>query len=449
MTAVIFAGPSIYGLNLPSRPGLLFLPPAKQGDIFRATLARPKAIGLIDGYFEAVPSVWHKEILWALSQGIMIFGASSMGALRAAELDVFGMVGIGRIYQWYRDGVLEDDDEVALIHGPADSGFLPLSEPMVDVRATCGAAAVAGIIAQRTAEAIIVAAKALYFRERSWNNILAAACSQCSGLDEFTRWLQTGKVDQKQRDAEALISAIVAYVDQPTPQVANFRFEWTSLWDQAIDRWAASALLPDNPEGISPSAVLDELRLDPERYAALRAEALQRAVLLREADRRRVSPDRAAKLRQLARLRERLGLLRRSDLDRWLQGSGLPQEQLEKLMEDEARIEAVSRLPQSVIDRQILAGLRLHGEYETIARRAGAKLRVLEQSKIVPEDVARDLSPPLLISWFFSQRHQHFPNDLDKFVEKLGLSTRQAFYRILAVEYVYSQKKREGSQSSD
>ncbi len=449
MSAVIFAGPSIRGLDFPSRSDLLVLPPAKQGDLFRATLARPEAIGLIDGYFEGVPSVWHKEILWALSQGIRVFGGSSMGALRAAELDVFGMTGVGRIYEWYRAGVLEDDDEVALIHGPPESGFTPLSEPMVNVRATCEAAVLGGIITQRSAEAIVVAAKLLHFCERNWNGILAAASMRCSGLDGFARWLLTGGIDQKRLDAEALISAVIACIDKPMPpQVANFRFEWTNLWDRAVDEWAAGALLTVLPERVSPAAVLDELRLDPDRYAAHWAEALQRAVLLREADRRRLAPDRAAKLRQLARLRERLGLMRRSDLDRWLKESGLEEEQLETLMEDDARIEAVSRLPQNVIDRQILAVLRLHGEYETEARRAEAKQRVLDQSKFVPDDAARDLSPPVLMGWFFSRRRQAVPNDLDKFVEKLGLSSRQALYRLLAAEYVYCRAKGEGSESS-
>jgi hypothetical protein len=441
MTAVIFAGPSICGLNLPSRPNLLFLPPAKQGDLFRATLLRPSAIGLIDGYFEGVPSVWHKEILWAISQGIMVFGGSSMGALRAAELDVFGMVGIGRIYQWYRDCVLEDDDEVALIHGPAESGFVPLSDPMVDVRATCAAAVEQGVVSQLTAEAIRAAAKRLHFRERSWNGILAAAGP---GLDEFASWLPAGKIDQKQRDAEALISAVTVYVDQPAPQVASFRFEWTHVWDRAVNEWAGSAVLTSSLEGASLSAVLDELRLDPDRYAALQAEAVHRAVLLREADRRSIAPDHTAKRRQLAKLREWLGLMHRSDLDRWLKENGLAEEHLETLMRDEAKIEAVSRLSQAVLDRQILAVLRLYGEYVGLAHRAEAKQRHLEHSKLAIEDVVQDLSPPLLMGWFFKRCHRAVPNDLDQFIETLGLSTRQAFYRLLAAEYVYSRKNGEG-----
>ena len=54
-----------------------------------------RVIGLVDGVFERVPAVWHKEILFALSEGVHVYGAASMGALRAAELDTFGMRGVG------------------------------------------------------------------------------------------------------------------------------------------------------------------------------------------------------------------------------------------------------------------------------------------------------------------------------------------------------------------
>ena len=90
----------------------------------------------MDGVFERVPAVWHKEILFALSEGIHVYGAASMGALRAAELDRFGMRGVGEVYRAYADGVLEDDDEVAVAHAGAEDGFRPISDSMVDIRAT-------------------------------------------------------------------------------------------------------------------------------------------------------------------------------------------------------------------------------------------------------------------------------------------------------------------------
>ena len=75
----------------------VYLPPVRQGDVYRTVVRhRPRAVGIIDGYFQPVPSVWHKEILWAMAQGVHVFGSASMGALRAAELAPFGMRGVGR-----------------------------------------------------------------------------------------------------------------------------------------------------------------------------------------------------------------------------------------------------------------------------------------------------------------------------------------------------------------
>ena len=106
MTAIVFAGPTLPADAVAALlPEATVLPPARQGDIFRAVRAhRPIALGLIDGVFLHEPAVWHREILWALHQGIHVFGAASMGALRAAELAPFGMRGVGRVFGAYRDG---------------------------------------------------------------------------------------------------------------------------------------------------------------------------------------------------------------------------------------------------------------------------------------------------------------------------------------------------------
>ena len=94
---VVFAGPSLTKADLAGHPDLEMRPPVRQGDVWRATRNAPRTIAIIDGFFEGVPAVWHKEILWALHEGIPVLGASSMGALRAAEMDAFGMIGVGRI----------------------------------------------------------------------------------------------------------------------------------------------------------------------------------------------------------------------------------------------------------------------------------------------------------------------------------------------------------------
>ena len=136
MTMFVFVGPTLPAGEIARAGDFVCLPPVAQGDLYRAARRRPRAIGIIDGYFSGAPSIWHKEILWAISQGIPVFGSASMGALRAAELHAFGMRGVGRIFEAFRDGALEDDDEVAVVHGPAELDYLAASEAMVNIRAT-------------------------------------------------------------------------------------------------------------------------------------------------------------------------------------------------------------------------------------------------------------------------------------------------------------------------
>src|SRR5882672_8602126 len=136
MIAVIFAGPSLPPSVRPHVAGLEWRPPVRQGDLYLAALQGPALIGVVDGYFELMPTVWHKEILWAMAQGIHVYGAASIGALRAAELAEFGMNGIGQVYRQFLSGELTDDDEVAVLHGPDEVDYVQVTEAMVNVRAT-------------------------------------------------------------------------------------------------------------------------------------------------------------------------------------------------------------------------------------------------------------------------------------------------------------------------
>src|SRR5215475_12843923 len=112
MTGIIFAGPSLPPSLAPLFPALEWRPPLSQGDLFRAATEHPALIGVVDAYFERVATVWHKEILWAMAEGIHVYGAASIGALRAAELVDFGMQGVGAIFRHFQTTPLADDDEV-------------------------------------------------------------------------------------------------------------------------------------------------------------------------------------------------------------------------------------------------------------------------------------------------------------------------------------------------
>jgi drug/metabolite transporter (DMT)-like permease len=233
-TIDVFVGPT---LSLQEARLVLeanYRPPAAQGDIFRAAERRPVAIGIIDGYFQRIASVWHKEILWAMKQGVHVFGSASMGALRAAELHMFGMRGVGQIFADYRDGVLVDDDEVAVLHGPAEVGFVAVSEAMVNIRCTLAVADEKGVISPPTKGALEVIAKGLFYQDRTYATLIRLGIEgglPRAEIDRFEQWLPGGRINQKKLDAVEMLQEITSTISTfAGPMVVDYELQETQTW---------------------------------------------------------------------------------------------------------------------------------------------------------------------------------------------------------------------------
>lgn len=199
MKLVAFLGPSLPAAEARGT----VLPPARKGDVWRALVRyRPAAIALIDGVFESEPSVWHHEILDALDAGVRVFGGASMGALRAAELRARGMIGVGRIFEWYRDGRITDDSEVALLHAGAEHGFRPLTVPLVNVRWAAECARRAHVLRPAEGRALVSAAERIFYQERTWPRVLEALAAPARA-----RWERFEVPDLKAEDARETLRA--------------------------------------------------------------------------------------------------------------------------------------------------------------------------------------------------------------------------------------------------
>ncbi len=237
MSIVIFTGPTLSAADARGELDAEYRPPAAQGDVYRAAQMAPQIIGIIDGYFERVPAVWHKEILWAMSQGIHVFGSASMGALRAAELVDFGMEGVGAVFEMYRDGILEDDDEVAVVHTTDEFGFRAGSEAMVDIRRTLARATDDGVLSASTAAAIQSLAKSMFYPDRNYQLIVKRAAEQNlprAELSAMVDWLPTGRASQKRADALLMLRVIRERVSNGLqPKQVNYAFENSWMWEQA------------------------------------------------------------------------------------------------------------------------------------------------------------------------------------------------------------------------
>lgn len=228
MSVVVFLGPT---LSLSEARGIARCefecrPPARRGDIYRAVKHGARTIGLIDGYFRSFPSVSHKEILWSLAAGCHILGSSSMGALRAAELSAFGMVGVGRIFQDFLQGKLSRDDEVAVEHAPPELGYFATSEALVNMRYTLAMAIEGAHASNRFRTAFLKAACEMRYPDRTYERVfegLEAARELGQEDHESCRWVLRNKVNQKAEDATDLLQAL----SEPAPPRRRFDFEDT------------------------------------------------------------------------------------------------------------------------------------------------------------------------------------------------------------------------------
>ncbi|WP_224368782.1 TfuA-like protein [Hyalangium versicolor] len=213
----IFLGPSLPLAQARQVLDATYLPPASMGDVYHLIDEKPDAIAIIDGTFETHPAVWHKEILHALSAGIPVFGAASMGALRAAEMDDFGMTGVGTIYRAFRDGELTRDDEVAVIHAPADCGHQPLSEALVNIRHGLRLARQRGMMSEAQENELVSLAARRFYPERAWPKLLddaRRAGVDANVLTALRDFVQRERPDAKRDDALALLRFLA--VERPT-----------------------------------------------------------------------------------------------------------------------------------------------------------------------------------------------------------------------------------------
>ncbi|CDZ77638.1 hypothetical protein BN59_01922 [Legionella massiliensis] len=216
----VFLGPS---LDLEHAQKILpnghFHPPIQCGDIIRLMRLNPQTIVIIDGLYETTPAVWHKEILLALEAGIAVWGAASMGALRAAELHFFGMRGIGEIFHAFKDGKLSDDDEVAVLHLSKKENYQAINEAMVNIRATCELACSQGLLAEDAKNNLINYCKSQFYPYRSLKKAIQHfAKSAVEDYSAFALWLdKEGIVDLKRKDAIMLLEHLQQVAPQQIP----------------------------------------------------------------------------------------------------------------------------------------------------------------------------------------------------------------------------------------
>lgn len=210
MKPVVYTGTSISHRDAKKILDAEYRPPVKRDDIRRLLLSSPEIIGIIDGVFFDSAAVAHREIIEALKSGITVVGGASMGALRASELETYGMIGVGKIYEMYKNGSLESDDEVAVTF---DGETLePLSIPLVNVRMTVELGQEMGVLTKEQVSTVVDTTRKIFYPERNYRSIINECVKKgiIAGGDEekLLDFFKNNEVDVKRQDAVLVLLKI-------------------------------------------------------------------------------------------------------------------------------------------------------------------------------------------------------------------------------------------------
>jgi len=377
MSIVVFLGPTMPSGEAAKILDARYLPPAAQGDLYLAVRDGARTIGIVDGYFQGAPSIWHKEVLWAMSRGVQVYGSSSMGALRAAELCDFGMQGVGRIFEAYRDGEITEDDEVAVVHGPREVGYRAATVPLVNMRATLGLALEQQVVSRGGYRTMIDTARSLFYWDRSYSALI----TKCQPLLEqtilrnFELWLRDNTVDQKRKDAIELLEHLRTLT--VVPHRATYQFQQTRAWEDMVeDILARDEKKPMPPLRVTENRVLNEVKLEPLLYH--RVVGASNAVA--------------------------------SEAVAWGDSPG------------------------PLIDALLKSGF-----YEQLATRAEEKHNLLtSRYGFLPDFADAMMTPSEVVDWYFEDVcAMTVPMNLDEYARELGISTPGELCRLLLHELLY------------
>lgn len=210
---IIFIGPSLGPEKARRILDADYRPPAKKGDLLRLAGLETvvNIVGLVDGLFlQDYPPTPIEVYQLAIKKNMVLVGGASLGALRAVELEKFGMVGIGKIFELYKKGKIHADDEVAVTF--SEDRQVLQSEAMIDIRFNLFLAQRKKIIDEVTKRTIAKVAKSTYFPYRNYGDIIDQSKKLypelTSRLEAFRSYIYVYRQSLKERDAIRLIRYI-------------------------------------------------------------------------------------------------------------------------------------------------------------------------------------------------------------------------------------------------
>lgn len=423
-TVYVHTGPTLTRDDITAViPDAVVMPPVAALDLLRLPAVDGDVVVIIDGFFQQAQAVRHKEILLLLERGVEVWGAGSMGALRAAELHPLGMRGTGAVFRLYTRGVIEGDDEVGVTHGPAERGYPVMADALVNIRCTVRRAVRDGLVSRDDARDFVAAAQATPFERRTPAALVEAAVD--AGVDaavarRIGALLTERRVDVKRADALRALRRVrhqqVAAAPH-TPHVVSDHAH-LRLWQESSNGDA----------GVTDLQVLTACRLFAEDWVAFAAPVALRALAALVSRAGTALPEDDAALAGIVIAgADARGLLHASDARRW---------QAQWLRDGErdapgARLHAAMRAlavaPGLPVHRPFVDAVRSAGRFDAAREIARAALAFNDEVAAAhPEFAVSRIDGDRVCAWF-AERWSVAADDLDLALLDRGFSNRADF----------------------
>lgn len=393
MKIAVFTGPTLSHKEASSLLDAIFLPPVKQGDLINAmSRFQPDVLAIIDGADDSELPVWHKDILFAIENGATVYGAGSVGALRAVEIQHPAMIGVGEVHRQFRVGELNDDDEVMFLHERRGEEWVRLTEPMVNLRATFQSAMESGAIDAPFFDLAVATAKSLYYKDRALPKIFRAIVEQGARREDVERleaFTGASYVDVQKKDALELLDALGKL------SAANDAKKNENINKNIVDELDNVFLhiLRHRDRDVSHDgvdfplyAVADYMALNHPEAEDVIARAKNSYLTHYMADVLRVEATADEIEKESRRFREKYALNDEETFKRWVRENDLFMEDFIQLMRQKARINKLYaalkvQLKQKKFTKIILDELRLTNQYKTWASRTAAVEKIYQDKK--------------------------------------------------------------------
>lgn len=187
-------------------------PPVRRGDLYTARLLRYSAFVILDGVFAQSEAISPREVVDVLDDGAAVIGGASMGALRAVDCAPAGAEGVGLVWRLFAQGVLNSEDEVAVMFLP-ERAFPAVTQALVTMRVALRRAVRAGHLSPELARMAVETAQRMHYTDRTWPAVFAELGQE---VPSATRAFLSD-IDIKRTDAEATLRrAALRQAQDPT-----------------------------------------------------------------------------------------------------------------------------------------------------------------------------------------------------------------------------------------